>query len=273
MAYRRLKDAGGSAGSGAYATGVTAEFHRGFSMIDTTRAGVMRVSSVSLKLDPDAVWTYAANHREVIGAHWNMAVSSNPAFFNGIVHVLKSLAFEGGHVAGTVMPTEFKNFLYWRDEGFPAEARVLDVFGSALIRSREGHIILGRQRPGNINEGQAYLPGGFIDPRDVTAHDTIDIRASVAREVAEETGLDDGALTPAPGFIVTFAPPHVSFAVPYTSHLSSAELVARIRTNIGAQADPELAEPVVLTKPSDMDGRAVAHYARILLSSPVPWEL
>lgn len=241
-------------------------------MIDTALPRVTRASTLSLKVDPGAVWTYAVNHHDVIETHWKMACTANPGFFNGTVHVLKALAFDGGHVEGTVLPTEFKNFLYWRDEGFPAEARVEDVFGSALIRSREGHVILGRQRPGNINEGQAYLPGGFIDPRDVTAHNTIDVRASVAREVAEETGLDASVLMPAPGFIVTHAPPHVSFAVPYTSHLSSAELVARIRAHIDAQSEPELAEPVVITAPADMEGRAVTHYARILLSSPLPWE-
>ena len=242
-------------------------------MIGNTRANVTRARSISLKVEQDAVWTYAANHRDVIDVHWKMAVSAIPGFFNGIVHVLRSLAFDGGDVQGTVIPTEFKNFLYWRDEGFPEEARVLDVFGSALIRSREGHVILGRQTPGNINEGLAYLPGGFIDPRDVTPQNTIDVQASVAREVAEETGLDASVLQPAPGFIVTHAPPHVSFAVPYTSKLSSAELVGRIRAHIGAQSEPELAEPVVLTSPADMEGRAVAHYARILLSSPLPWQL
>lgn len=241
-------------------------------MIDTMRPGVTRVRSLSLKVDAGAVWTYAVNHRDVIEVHWKMALAANPSFFNGIVHVLKSLAFESDHIEGTVMPAEFKNFLYWRDEGFPAEARVLDVFGSALIRSREGHVILGRQMPGNINEGLAYLPGGFIDPRDVTAENTIDVRASVAREVTEETGLDSSVLTAEPGFLVTYSPPHVSFAVPYHSPLSSAELFERIRAHIAAQTEPELAEPVVLTGPADMEGRAVTHYARTLLSSPLAWE-
>ena len=241
-------------------------------MIDATTTHVMRTASLTLKVDRDAVWTYAANHSEVIDAHWKMALAANPRFFNGIVHVLKALTFEGDHIAGTVLPTGFKNFLYWRDEGFPAEARVQDVFGSALIRSREGHVILGRQRPGNINEGQAYLPGGFIDPRDVTPQNTIDVRASVAREVAEETGLDDSVLTASTGFVVTHAPPHVSFAVPYTSSMSAAELCERIKAHIAAEADPELAEPVVLTSPADMEGRAVTHYARILLSSPLAWQ-
>lgn len=236
-----------------------------------TTGRVFLAQTASLKVDPNATWTYAANHRDVIDVHWKMALAANPNFFNGTIHVLGRMHVEDGHFDATLIPTEFKNFLYWRDEGFPLEARVKDAFGSALIHSREGYIILGRQRPGNINEGQAYLPGGFIDQRDVSAAGTVDLRASVAREVAEETGLGPNELAAGAGFIVTDVHPHVSFAVPYTSHLSADELVARIRAHIAAEADPELAEPVVLKSPADIEGRSVTHYARALLSSPLPW--
>jgi len=232
---------------------------------------VFLAQTASLKVDPNATWTYAVNHRDVIDAHWRMAIAANPNFFNGTIHVLTRMHVTDGHFDATLAPTDFKNFLYWRDEGFPQEARVKDAFGSALIHSREGYIILGRQRPGNINEGQAYLPGGFIDHRDVTVEGTVDLRASVAREVAEETGLGPNELAPGEGFIVTDVHPHVSFAVPYTSHLSADELVARIRSHIATEADPELAEPVVLKSPADIEGRSVTHYARALLASPLPW--
>lgn len=232
---------------------------------------VARAASLSLKVDHMARWTYAANHREVIDAHWTMAVASNPNFFNGIVHVLTQLAWNGENVAATLMPVEFKTFLYWRDEGFPAEARVRDGFGSALIRSCEGHIVLGRQRPGNINEGLAYLPGGFIDPRDEGENGTVDIAGSIVRELAEETGLGVGEITAVPGFIVTQTGPHVSFAVVFNSQLTSNELSKRIEAHIASEQEPELAEPVVLRSPADMEGKAIAHYARVLLDSPLAW--
>lgn len=239
--------------------------------MSATTGRVFIAHTASLNVDSKATWTYAANHRDVIAAHWQMALAANPNFFNGTIHVLLHMQVEDGHFAATLAPTEFKNFLYWRDEGFPQEARVRDAFGSALIRSREGYIILGRQRPGNINEGQAYLPGGFIDHRDVRADGTVDLRASVAREVAEETGLGPGELSAGEGFIVTDVHPHVSFAVPYTSHLPASELVARIKAHIAGEAEPELAEPVVLRSPADMEGRSITHYARALLASPLPW--
>lgn len=232
---------------------------------------VTRAVSALLKVDHAGTWTYAANHREVIDAHWAMALKANPNFFNGTIHLLTRITAEGGHVDATLIPTEFKNFLYWRDEGFPAEARVQDGFGSALIRSREGHVILGRQRPGNINEGLAYLPGGFIDQRDVTSEGMIDLRGSIAREVAEETGLSAAELRAEPGYLVAEVFPHVSFAVLFTSALPAQDLVDRIRAHIAADPEPELAEPVVVRSPADLQGKAVTHYARVLLSSPLAW--
>ena len=232
---------------------------------------VRRMREVSLRLVA-GVWTYAENHRQVINEHWAMAQAANPNFFNGTIHVVKSLQADADRIAAELLATEFKNFLYWRDEGYPAEAKVRDGFGSALIRSREGYVILGRQRPGNINEGLAYLPGGFIDQRDVRSDGSIDIRGSIAREVLEETGLGAETLVPGGGFIVAEVAAHVCFAVPYTSQLSADEIVARIHAHIAAEADPELAEVVVVRSPADLHALAMPHYARALLSSPVAWE-
>lgn len=232
---------------------------------------------VSLKREVDlaaheGVWPYAENHAEVIDAHWTIACRANPNFFNGTIHVLTRLESDGDTVRGRFMPTEFKTFLYWRDEGFPAEANVRDGFGSALIRSREGHIVLGRQRPGNINEGLAYLPGGFIDPRDVGAGGRIDIGASVARELAEETGLGAEAVRRGEGIVLCEAGVHVSFAIPFVSELTAADLKDRIAAFIAKDPDPELAEALVVRGPDDLKGLAMPHYARVLLRSPLAWQ-
>lgn len=231
---------------------------------------VTRVATLALEA-AEGTWTYAANHREVIDAHWAMALKSNPHFFNGTVLLLKELHRDGNHVAASFLPTAFKNFLYWRDEGFPAEARLRDGFGSALIRSAEGCVVLGRQRAGHINAGLAYLPGGFIDERDVGAGGTIDIGASIARELREETGLGPDALRAEAGYLVTEVAAHVSFAVVYRSQLSARELEQRIAAHIAAETDPELAGTVVLQGPGDMEGLAMPHYARVLLASPLAW--
>ncbi len=231
---------------------------------------VVRIESLTLAVS-SAHWVYADNHSEAIDAHWKLAIAANPSFFNGVIHVIESIDVGHAHVAARLNATGFKNFLYWRDEGFPADGGVLDGFGSALIRSAEGHILLGRQRPGNVNAGLAYLPGGFIDSRDVGADGTVDIAASIERELREETGLGLDDLTAEPGFIVTLTGAQVSFAVTYHSTLSAEALATKVRAHIAAEAEPELAEMVIVRGVEDLRGLPMPHYARVLLNSPLAW--
>ena len=226
---------------------------------------VESVEHVTLNTGPGR-WAYGENHRDAIARHWQLATAANPAFFNGVIHLVEGLVVTPGQVRARLLRTDFQSYLYWRDEGFPRSAGVFDGFGSALIRSVEGHVLLGRQRPGNVNAGLAYLPGGFIDARDAGEDGAVDIAASIAREVQEETGLCAGDLAAEPGFLVTRAGPHVSFARPYRSALGAEALAARIARHIAADPEPELADIVIIRRKADMDGLAMPHFARVLLT-------
>ncbi len=231
---------------------------------------VVHVTSLKLAVS-SGHWVYADNHSEAIDFHWKLAIAANPSFFNGVIHVVDRLDISETLVAARLIATDFKSFLYWRDEGFPAEGGVRDGFGSALIRSAEGHVLLGRQRPGNINAGLAYLPGGFIDSRDAGASGVVDIAASIERELREETGLGMDVLKAEPGFIVTMTGAQVSFAVAYNSGFGAEELAAKVHAHIAAEAEPELAEMVIVRGVEDLRGLAMPHYARVLLNSPLAW--
>lgn len=238
--------------------------------LDAQPDRVINIASLKLAVS-SGHWVYADHHRDVIDAHWKLATAANPSFFNGVIHVIDRIEVGEDRIAARLLATGFKNFLYWRDEGFPAEGGVLDGFGSALIRSAEGHILLGRQRPGNINAGLAYLPGGFIDSRDARAGGVVDIAASIERELREETGLGVEDLKAEPGFIVTLTGAQVSFAVAYNSPLTAEVLAAKVHAHIAAEAEPELAEMVIVRGVEDLRGLAMPHYARVLLNSPLAW--
>ena len=147
---------------------------------------------------------------------------------------------------------------------FP-HAGVRDAFGSALIRSAEGHVILGRQRAGNINAGIAYLPGGFIDARDVTAAGKIDISASILRELQEETGQLPGEFHIVPGFLLTQWNALLSIAVELVSPLSSQELRQRIMQHISRDPDSELIDAVIVRTAAEAREAGLHPYAAVLL--------
>ena len=113
--------------------------------------------------------------------------------------------------------------------------------GQTEIRSAEGHVLLGCQTAGNINQGLAYPPGGFIDQRDVRAG-VVDIDAGTARELREETGMKPDEFARAPGYLVTTSGPHVSIAVEWRSVLPSDALKAHILDYVRRQ--PNLSLPM-----------------------------
>ncbi|HET6390983.1 NUDIX hydrolase [Hyphomicrobium sp.] len=226
--------------------------------------GTKAFASCTLKLSGEP-WAFARDHASAIDAHWQAAAGANPAYFNGAVHLIDHLHASGGAIAATLTRTDFKSYLYWRTRGFPA-AGVLDSFGSAVIRSSDGDVLLARQMPGNVNHGFACLPSGFIDARDVQAGGAIDIASSVAREVAEELGEDiAGQLKREDGFIVARSGTQLCFAVVYHASLSTAEIQALLHAHNAETEEPELEALIPVASLGDIAGLQMVPYARVLL--------
>ena len=226
---------------------------------------VVKVKTCALRTS-GRTWPYAVANAAVIDAHWDRARVSNPGYFNGRVHLIDELQVEASSLEARLLRTSFKSYLYWRDQGYPP-AGVLDGFGSALICSNDDAFVLGRQRAGNINGGLTYLPGGFIDDRDVDGQGHIDIAASIARELAEETGLTRFDVEPDAGFLITQTEAQVSIALRYRTELNASALKARIESHVASDPASELADAIIVRGLDDIGGLAMPPYARVLVTS------
>ncbi len=227
--------------------------------------GVKAISSCTLKV-VEGNWQFAEENAAQIEANWQKAKALNPNYFNGVVHLMKDIRSAGNEIHATLIPTDFKSYLYWRELGFP-EAGVIDGFGSALIRSSDGRFILITQREGNVNHGFAYLPSGFIDHQDVLADGAVDIGASVAREVDEEIGEAASMLEREEGFILVREGVHLCFAVPFYLPMTSEELAARVAEHNAVTDDPEIDAIIPVANLNDLDGLKVLPHARALLEA------
>lgn len=225
--------------------------------------GVVRVTACALKLAARR-WHYQTDQAAAIERHWQARLLERPQMFNGVVHLLDEGLCGTDGFSGELLATDFKSYLHWRDAGFPA-AGVRDAFGSALIRSAEGYVLLGRQRAGNINAGLAYLPGGFIDARDVTSAGTIDIAASILRELHEETGQLPVDFHIVPGFLLTRWQALMSFALELVSPLPADALRQRIMEHIAADPHSELVDAVIVRSTAEAREAGVHPYAGVLL--------
>jgi ADP-ribose pyrophosphatase YjhB (NUDIX family) len=178
--------------------------------------------------------------------------------------MLSSYRIDAGVFIGRLAPVEFKAFLFWKELGCP-DRSMFDVFGSALIRADDGAILLGRQKSG-INAGLVYLPGGFIDQRDVDEAGQVDISASVLREVEEETGLSRHQLGVRDGFLVTTIGAQISIALELVADGDAETVQRQIREVLATEAEPELDEIVSVRKWAEVEALPVPAYARVLLA-------
>lgn len=210
---------------------------------------VVRVSRCELSRSKDT-WQYAEHNREDISAHWKKRHAENPAFFNGRLFVMEPPTIADKVLTASFVETDFASMLWWKETGYPDDS-MYDGFGSAMIRASGGEVLLARQRPGNVNAGKLYMPGGFIDLRDITSDGQIDIEASIARELEEETGLPASEFDRNPGFIITRSGPLVSMAIEYRSNKPANALRDTLMANLARQDDPELSEFVIFDAPPD----------------------
>jgi 8-oxo-dGTP pyrophosphatase MutT (NUDIX family) len=222
----------------------------------------MRIARCELTISEDH-WPFAEREAARIDAHWEQVRTARPRLFNGKVFLLRDLAVRDGVAAGTFVRAQFKSFVYWRERGY-VDASVRDGFGSSVIRSAEGHVLLGLQGEGYLNAGRAYPPGGMIDVRD-TAGGRVDIDASIARELAEETGLGPAGLQREPGYLLTQCGPLVSIAIEWRSALSAEALSAAILAHTWAQPSPELADVVIVRSADAIGDPRLPDYAGVLL--------
>jgi 8-oxo-dGTP pyrophosphatase MutT (NUDIX family) len=125
--------------------------------------------------------------------------------------------------------------------------------------------LLGRQRAGNLNAGLVYLPGGFIDPRDRDEEGRVDIRASVLREVEEETGLKAHTLAVSEAFLITRVGQQVSIAVELVGDGDAGQMMTFMREAVADEAAPELDEIVAVRTVADLERLPMPEYAQVLL--------
>jgi hypothetical protein len=212
-------------------------------------------------------WAFADSHSAEIDEHWTRRTAEAPRFFNGVVHLLVHYAVSAdGLLSARFIRTDFKSFLYLRETGWRDDS-VADSFGSALIFSSEGHLLLGRQQHGNLNAGMCYPPSGFIDAGDVGPGGVIDISQSALREIAEETGLDTGFLRRIDGYVVTIAGPVLSIGVPWQSPWPGKTLVEDVTRYIEADPDSELAAVLLAAPGGETSHLPMPDYARAMLGA------
>ncbi len=228
----------------------------------------IKVSECRLRVT-DEPWCFAIQNQAAIIGHWAQRLEHTPTFFNGRVHIMLRHSVTDDTFMADYARTDFASFLYWRDHGF-GDPTVNDGFGSAVLRSSDGAMLLGVQGPGNLNSGRAYCPGGFIDVKDVGADNFIDIDASITREVTEETGLDAALWARTPGYLIARSGALIAIAVEWCSALDAVNLAAVVRQHLRSEPDAELNDVTMIASFADAMAAPTPGYVRVLARALLP---
>lgn len=222
---------------------------------------VTAVRSVEATLsDGGTLFDDAAEHE--IAAHWAAELRANPSLFDGRVLIAVAVSVEDGHLRATFRETGFSAFHWWRARSPGRGLR--NLFGAAAVRTSDGAVLLGRMAPHTASAGQIYFPCGTPDLDDVF-DGTVDLDRSIARELAEETGLSDAVATPTDVRIAVFDRKLCAYVRLYDAALDAAELKARIEDHLASERTPELDAVVLVRSVADLTDASPA-YVRLALA-------
>jgi 8-oxo-dGTP pyrophosphatase MutT (NUDIX family) len=211
---------------------------------------VVPINRLELAYAPQP-WSFAAERRAEIEAHFAHARRDRPGLWNGEVLVMHRHRLDRDVLEGAFLQTDFASFMTWRDWGFP-EAGVTNCFSMGALRTSDGGWVMGVMAPHTSAAGKIYFPAGTPDPGDVV-DGAVDLAGSVIREVAEETGLGIDDFTEEHGWHCVIDGPRIALMKVLRAHEPADVLRRRILDHLARETMPELTDIRIVRSPRDFD--------------------
>jgi 8-oxo-dGTP pyrophosphatase MutT (NUDIX family) len=202
-----------------------------------TLPSIHRVTTLDLDVQPWS-WPFAQARDAEISAHFTGKQREKPQIWNGRLLLARDPVFTGAEFRASYFETDFASFLAWRDWGFP-DRDIFNGFGMGALRSNDGAFVLGEMGQHTANAGRIYFPSGTPDLDDISGG-AVDMAGSVAREVAEETGLTAADYRADAHWDCVVSGASVAMIRILNVDASGDALRARIEANLAGQHEPEL---------------------------------
>jgi len=210
---------------------------------------IRQVREVACLYEP-MPWAFAQENRARIDAHWQELLACKPALFNGKVLILHRWSIEDERFTGAYLMTDYKDFMAWRDFGFP-DRQKWNCFAMAALQSADGAYLLGEMAAHTANAGAIYFAAGTPDPSDLKG-DAVDLEGSVLRELEEETGVSPADVCLPDDWTVVFHGQRIALMRRVLSALPATALAQRIESFLASEAVPELARMHVVRQEDDL---------------------
>lgn len=193
-----------------------------------------------------------AGNAGAIEAVWREAHARKPKMFNGRILLGESVAIEDGVFRVDFRECAFATLIWLRSRPHDP-IPLFNVFGAAAVVSRDGAALLGRMAPHTANAGQVYFPCGTPDLGDVRGTE-VDLLGSIARELAEETGLAEPVARASDTLVAVLDGPVAALVRRYDSDLDAADLAALGARHLASETEPELDRIVMARAGERLEG-------------------
>jgi hypothetical protein len=210
---------------------------------------IHRVTTLDLSFQPRP-WPFAEQRRADIDAHFAIKQAEKPKIWNGRILLARNPLFTEDRFSACYFEADFASFLAWRDWGFP-DREVFNGFGMGALRCADGAFLLGEMGHHTANAGRIYFPSGTPDLDDISGG-AVDISGSVAREVAEETGLTAADYSAGAHWDCVVSGAAIAMIRILNVDTSGEALRARIEGNLARQRQPELSAIHLVRDRSDL---------------------
>lgn len=230
------------------------------------RNGIYSVARLETLFRPGD-WDFARDEAARIDARWREAKAEKPKLFDGQVLLMRDAALvdgaDGPALHGIFFLTAFRNFLAWRDFGYP-DRDVYNCFAMSALRSNDGAFLLGEMGAHTMNTGKIYFAAGTPDPSDIFG-DRVDLAASAARELQEETGFSPDEAPAEPGWRVVVENQKIACMQERRLGLTAAEACVRAEKFIASDPDAELARLHAAFGAGDIDAGRMPEFTQMFL--------
>ena len=215
---------------------------------------IIPIRDVDIRFVPEP-WPVPQVLRERVPDTWARLLAANPKIWDGRILGVSGPGggpprVEDGVLRAEAREDSYSAFLTWRELGSP-EIGVRNLFGSAVVISSDGAVLLGKMADWTGNAGLMYPPAGSLEPRDVVDA-RVQVFESMARELTEETGLAVSEARVGRTFAI-FEGPRISVARGLHFSENSDALLRRVRANLEAQSEQELADVIAVRTRSELE--------------------
>lgn len=212
---------------------------------------------------------FVAENAGRIAAHFESLRAVRPALFNGDVLMFRDVAIGDGVLRARAVRVKYAvltAILDWR----AAEAGLVNIFGAAAILSADGALLLGRMGAHTYDAGTLKFVAGTPDLGDLTPDDAVDLDGSIAREAAEETGLDVRQADALRGYVVVRDGLVLAVARAFRFPQEATVLKAGVERYLASLEEPELCEVLTVRGADDPALAECPHYVRAAATALMP---